>query len=45
VALAFTDALILAAAIEADCDTVLSEDMQDGGKVGGVTIRNPFRGM
>jgi predicted nucleic acid-binding protein len=41
--LAFYDALILAAAIGADCDTVLSEDMQDGSKVGGVTIRNPFR--
>jgi len=39
---AFYDAQIVASAIEARCDTVLSEDMQDGAKVGGVTIRNPF---
>jgi predicted nucleic acid-binding protein len=36
------DALILAAAIDAGCDTVYSEDMQDGQKIGPVTIRNPF---
>lgn len=36
------DANIVAAAILAGCDTVLSEDMQDGQVIGGVTIRNPF---
>jgi predicted nucleic acid-binding protein len=36
------DALILAAALTAGCDVVYSEDMQDGQKIGGVTIRNPF---
>ena len=36
------DALILAAALDAGCDTVYSEDMQDGQKIGPVTIRNPF---
>jgi predicted nucleic acid-binding protein len=41
--LAFYDALIVASAIESDCDTVLSEDMQHGAKMDGVTIRNPFR--
>jgi predicted nucleic acid-binding protein len=38
------DALILAAAIDGGCDAVYSEDMQDGQKIGGVTIRNPFVG-
>jgi predicted nucleic acid-binding protein len=36
------DALILAAALDAGCDTVYSEDMQDGQKIGPITIRNPF---
>lgn len=36
------DALIVAAALEAGCDTLFSEDMQDGRKFGGLTIRNPF---
>jgi len=36
------DALILAAAIDAGCDTLYSEDMQDGRKIGPLTIRNPF---
>lgn len=36
------DALILAAALDAGCDTVYSEDMQDGQKIGPMTIRNPF---
>lgn len=38
------DATILASAERAGCDPVYSEDMQDGMAVGGVTIRNPFRG-
>ena len=38
------DALIAAAALEADCDTLYSEDMQDGQVIEGrVTIRSPFR--
>jgi predicted nucleic acid-binding protein len=39
---AFYDALIVAAAIEAGCDTLFSEDMQHGRVIGGLTIRNPF---
>lgn len=38
----FYDALIVAAALEAGCDMLFSEDMQDGRVVGGLTIRNPF---
>ncbi|MDD1536578.1 MULTISPECIES: PIN domain-containing protein [unclassified Bradyrhizobium] len=38
----FYDALIVAAAVEAGCDTVLTEDMQHGRKFGGLTIVNPF---
>jgi len=38
------DALIAAAAIEADCSTLYSEDLQDGQIIAGkLTIRNPFR--
>ena len=39
----FYDSLILAAAAQAKCRTVYSEDMQDGQVVQGVTVRNPFR--
>jgi predicted nucleic acid-binding protein len=42
--LAFYDALIIAAAIEAGCDTLYSEDMQHGRSIGGLTILNPFLG-
>ena len=38
----FFDALILTAAGEAGCTMVLSEDMQSGRTVEGVTILNPF---
>ena len=41
-ALSFYDALIVASALEAGCDTLFSEDMQDGRAFGGLTIRNPF---
>ena len=41
---AFYDALIVAAAVEAGCDTLYSEDMQHGRDVGGLTIVNPFLG-
>ena len=36
------DALILAAAIDAGCSTLYSEDMQDRQQIGPITIRNPF---
>jgi len=36
------DSLILAAAMEAGCTTLLTEDMQDGQVVDGVRIENPF---
>ncbi len=39
----FYDALILASALEAGCDTVLTEDLQHGQRIEGrLTIRNPF---
>jgi predicted nucleic acid-binding protein len=38
------DAMIVAAALDAGCDVLWSEDMQDGMVVDGrLTIRNPFR--
>jgi predicted nucleic acid-binding protein len=38
------DGMILAAALDAGCDEVLSEDMHDGLRIDGkLTIRNPFR--
>jgi predicted nucleic acid-binding protein len=39
---ALYDALIVATAIEAGCDTLYSEDLQDGRRIGGLTIVNPF---
>ncbi|HSU07057.1 MAG TPA: PIN domain-containing protein [Acetobacteraceae bacterium] len=42
--IAMYDALIVASALEAECDTLLTEDMQDGRVIGGrLTIRNPFK--
>ena len=38
----FYDALILASALEAGCHTLLTEDLQAGRKVDGLTIVNPF---
>lgn len=40
---AWYDALIVAAAAEAGCVVLLSEDLQDGREVAGLTIRNPFK--
>jgi predicted nucleic acid-binding protein len=37
------DTLIVASALEAGCDTLWTEDMQDGRVFEGLTIRNPFR--
>ncbi len=39
----FDDALIVAAALEAGCPRLLSEDLQDGQQIEGLTIENPFR--
>jgi predicted nucleic acid-binding protein len=36
------DSMILAAALRAGCLTLLSEDFQNGQKIDGLTIRNPF---
>ena len=39
------DALVAAAALEAECTTLYSEDFQDGQVIDGrLTIRNPFTG-
>ena len=38
----FFDALIVAATIEAGCDTLLTEDMRAGRRIGGLRLVNPF---
>ena len=40
--LSFYDALIVASAIEAGCDTLFTEDLQHGRKFGSLTVVNPF---
>ena len=40
--LAFWDSVMLAAAAQADCRMLLSEDLQDGFTWRGVTVTNPF---
>lgn len=40
----YYDALIVAAAIEAGCDVLYSEDLQHGRSIGGLAIVNPFLG-
>jgi predicted nucleic acid-binding protein len=42
--LSFWDAQLVATAAEAGCGAVLSEDMADGARFGGVEIVNPFAG-
>ena len=37
------DSLAIAAAIEASCNILYSEDLHDGQVIGSLTIRNPFR--
>jgi predicted nucleic acid-binding protein len=34
--------MIVAAALLAGCDTLYSEDLQDGQRIDGLLIRNPF---
>ena len=41
--LAFYDALIVAAALDAGCQIVCSEDLQHGQSFDTVTVENPFR--
>ena len=38
----FYDGLIVAAALEAGCTRLLSEDLQHGQRIEGLTIKNPF---
>lgn len=38
----FWDALVVAAAQRAGCDTLLTEDLQDGQDLDGVVVVNPF---
>lgn len=40
--MAFYDALIISSAITGGCETVWTEDLQHGRRIGTVTIRNPF---
>src|SRR5579872_2635212 len=42
--LSWCDSLIVAAASEANCSVLLTEDLQHGAKINGVRIENPFRG-
>lgn len=41
--LGFYDALVVAAALEAGCKHLLSEDLQHGQRIEGLRIENPFR--
>jgi predicted nucleic acid-binding protein len=41
--LSFWDALIIQAAIEGGASDLLSEDLQHGRRIDGLTIQNPFR--
>lgn len=41
--LAWWDALIVQAALKADCSLLITEDLQDGRQFGKLTVRNPFR--
>lgn len=40
----FYDSLIIAAALDAGCTRLYTEDLQDGQKIEGLTIENPFKG-
>ena len=39
----FYDSLIVAAALEAGCKTLYSEDLKHGQQIEGLTVTNPFR--
>jgi predicted nucleic acid-binding protein len=38
----FYDSLVIAAALDAGCTQLYSEDLQDGQRIEGLTITNPF---
>ena len=38
----FRDAMVVEAALLSGATTLLTEDLQDGRRIGGLTIRNPF---
>ena len=40
---AYYDALIVAAALDAGCATLYSEDLQDRQRIDGLTVVDPFR--
>lgn len=40
----FYDSLIIAAALDAGCTRLYTEDLQDGQQIEGLTIENPFEG-
>lgn len=42
-AFSFWDSLIVEAALQANCQILFSEDMQDGQQIGQLVIRNPFK--
>jgi predicted nucleic acid-binding protein len=39
----FYDSLIIAAALDADCRRLYSEDLQDGQRIESLVVENPFR--
>jgi predicted nucleic acid-binding protein len=39
----FYDSLIIASALDAGCTRLYSEDLQDGQRIEGLTLENPFR--
>ena len=39
----FDDSLVVAAALEAGCRRLLSEDLQHGQRIGALRVENPFR--
>lgn len=41
--ISFWDAMIIQAAASARCDTIWSEDLQDGFKINGLKVVNPFK--
>lgn len=41
----FYDSLIIAAALQADCRRLFSEDLQHGQRIGRLVIENPFRDL
>lgn len=41
--ISYWDALIIAAALKADCDTLYTEDLNPSQIINGLKIRNPFR--